>query len=364
MNPTITFTIGSSTSGGPTVDIDLPYASFDLSVSYPWIDQDMPTSRYFPLRRADNDTQYTLGRTFLQEAYLTVDYDRKVFNLAQRTWNDQGTPSAKLVTIHPPGYSAGLSKGALIGIIVGVVALLALLLSALTYFLLRRRRRRRQQKEQKEEEEKAAALASRRDRDRDRSGSRRRPNTSSTSDYASSASSDLIDRKSVPGTSVSTHGHGHNHPSSRSPATPSDSDIISPLSPSDNDQTHMLDALSRPRHEMGTSCQIYEAPGAEAKWGSARKGETSAKHYGNGDRAGGEAARPLTQQELQGSGPGAWEADSNFVFELQGCEAPLGMSEKLGGARLVGYDGRTRLSSSSRSERPLPPPPPPPPPQR
>jgi hypothetical protein len=25
------------------------------------------TSRYFPLRRAHNDSQYTIGRTFLQE---------------------------------------------------------------------------------------------------------------------------------------------------------------------------------------------------------------------------------------------------------------------------------------------------------
>ena len=67
MNPNITFSIGNLLTGGATVDIVFPYASFDLLKTSPAVDQ--PT-RFFPLRRADNDTQYTLGRTFLQEAYV------------------------------------------------------------------------------------------------------------------------------------------------------------------------------------------------------------------------------------------------------------------------------------------------------
>lgn len=64
-NASLTFKIGNSTAGAPTTDITLPYASFDLTVDYPLVEK---RSRYFPLLRAANDTQYTLGRTFLQEA--------------------------------------------------------------------------------------------------------------------------------------------------------------------------------------------------------------------------------------------------------------------------------------------------------
>lgn len=64
-NASLTFRIGNTTEGGSTMDINLPYASFDLTVGYPVVAN---SSRYFPIIRAANDTQYTLGRTFLQEA--------------------------------------------------------------------------------------------------------------------------------------------------------------------------------------------------------------------------------------------------------------------------------------------------------
>ena len=68
-NPNITFELGNSVNGGPTVDIVLPYASFDLLASPPRVVGN--ATKYFPLKRAANDTQYTLGRTFLQEAYVS-----------------------------------------------------------------------------------------------------------------------------------------------------------------------------------------------------------------------------------------------------------------------------------------------------
>jgi hypothetical protein len=64
----IIFTLGNLTAGAE-VNISLPYAAFDLSVSYPIVAN---TTRYFPLKRAANATQYTLGRTFLQEAYAFI----------------------------------------------------------------------------------------------------------------------------------------------------------------------------------------------------------------------------------------------------------------------------------------------------
>lgn len=64
-NLTFTFTIADTRDGGTAVTIALPYASFDLEVKYPF---EADTTRYFPLQQAVNESQYTLGRTFLQEA--------------------------------------------------------------------------------------------------------------------------------------------------------------------------------------------------------------------------------------------------------------------------------------------------------
>lgn len=64
-NPIVTFTLANSIDGGESVSIQLPFNSFALSASYPFTPKD---TYYFPLKQAANDTQYTLGRTFLQEA--------------------------------------------------------------------------------------------------------------------------------------------------------------------------------------------------------------------------------------------------------------------------------------------------------
>ena len=66
-NASFTFTLGAAATGGQTMDITLPYNSFDLLVAPPTPGV-VNSSRYFPLRRAANESQYTLGRTFLQES--------------------------------------------------------------------------------------------------------------------------------------------------------------------------------------------------------------------------------------------------------------------------------------------------------
>jgi len=63
MNPSLTFTLGNTKDD--TVEIVLPYAAFDLTATFPVVKND---TKYFPLKRAANDSQYTLGRVFLQEA--------------------------------------------------------------------------------------------------------------------------------------------------------------------------------------------------------------------------------------------------------------------------------------------------------
>ena len=67
-NMNITFQLGEYKSGSPVVDICMPYASFDLVIDYPLVPPEISGTRYFPLARASNESQYTLGRAFLQEA--------------------------------------------------------------------------------------------------------------------------------------------------------------------------------------------------------------------------------------------------------------------------------------------------------
>jgi hypothetical protein len=64
-NTSVVLNLGnSSTVPGQGFNITLPYAAFDLIAGPPLLTN---SSRYFPLMRA-NESQYTLGRTFLQEA--------------------------------------------------------------------------------------------------------------------------------------------------------------------------------------------------------------------------------------------------------------------------------------------------------
>lgn len=62
-NPNITFSLAQSDEAGArTMDVVLPYLAFDLTAD---------TGGYFPLKRAENEAQYFLGRTFLQEAWVS-----------------------------------------------------------------------------------------------------------------------------------------------------------------------------------------------------------------------------------------------------------------------------------------------------
>jgi hypothetical protein len=153
-NPTLTFKLVNSLQDATTnyTNIELPYAAFDLQASYPYYPN---ATNYFPIRRAANDTQYILGRTLLQEAYLIVDYERANFTVAQATFPDP-LPKANVVAIAPPGFSGsapaptsatasspGISTGAIAGIAIGAVAVL--ILAILTFFFFHKRRTRRAQ---------------------------------------------------------------------------------------------------------------------------------------------------------------------------------------------------------------------------
>ena len=158
-SPSLTFTVGSG-SGSDDIDVLMPYAAFDINASYPLVNSTrapfLNNSRYFPLRQAQNDTQYLLGRTFLQEAYLIADYERRNFTISARNFNDQSSLSGnELVTIHSVDYvknygtSTGLALrgGAIAGIVVGIAG--AFIIAAAVVFLVRRRQKARRAQQAK-----------------------------------------------------------------------------------------------------------------------------------------------------------------------------------------------------------------------
>lgn len=144
-NPNITFTLGN---GSSTVDIILPYAAFDLNVSQPLVDEE---ARYFPLKQAQNSSQYTLGRAFFQEAYVIADYGRQSFSVSQALFPQTNVPQ-DLVPILPPGNKLGqndrkkLSSGAIAGIAIGAFAVLAFVAGLVVWFRRRTKRPRAKDK--------------------------------------------------------------------------------------------------------------------------------------------------------------------------------------------------------------------------
>jgi hypothetical protein len=140
-NPNITLTIGAAPNTGSSIDITFPYAAFDLTAQVPY--QGIPAnSRYFPLRRASNDSQYTLGRVFLQEAYLTVDWERQNFSVSQINWqpnlsqhlvpilpqtsNGSATDGSSTAARLPPSVAAGIGVGTTV--VIAIIVTLSYLL--------------------------------------------------------------------------------------------------------------------------------------------------------------------------------------------------------------------------------------------
>ena len=150
-NMTFNFILADLPGSSRVVSLNLPYAAFDLQLTYPFpglnaTQSSGPTS-YFPLRRAANTTQYTIGRVFLQETYLTVDYERNNFSISQAIFDANAVNNKRLVDISRPKNStfAGpnvpsatkLSKAAVAGVAVSATVLVVILASAAALCLRR-----------------------------------------------------------------------------------------------------------------------------------------------------------------------------------------------------------------------------------
>jgi Eukaryotic aspartyl protease len=136
-NPSVTFTLGNDMSNGPEVTFSLPYASFELRINeeYPLVPG---WSRYFPLRKASDPMQYTLGRAFLQETYLTANYERRNFSVSARAFE---ADKFNIVAIRDPAQKNpdDISGAATYGLIAGGCALAGILILFLAWRCSRRR---------------------------------------------------------------------------------------------------------------------------------------------------------------------------------------------------------------------------------
>jgi hypothetical protein len=135
LNSTLSFKLADSQTSNIYAIIKFPYSAFDLNASWPIYPN---STSYFPIRRAPSGV-FTLGRTFLQDAYLTVDYERQNFSLAQATINNR---IENIIPINRVRSSnPGLSPEAIFGIVIGAVLLLVMT-AIIVFYLLRNRKGR------------------------------------------------------------------------------------------------------------------------------------------------------------------------------------------------------------------------------
>jgi hypothetical protein len=133
-----------------TVDITLPYDTLWHTLDFPYAAN---KTKFIPIRSTNNPGAYKLGRTFLQEAYLTVDYERRSFSVAPALFPE--ADKTKFVTIcakndtscPTSGAKLSLPIAASAGVTAGACALLIVLVLAL-FFLCRSKIRKRREAEE------------------------------------------------------------------------------------------------------------------------------------------------------------------------------------------------------------------------
>jgi hypothetical protein len=151
--------LSDSDSGSSKPGANINFINYDAFVAYAdWHWGYSDTQAIFPLRRTPNDskTQAVLGRVFFQEAYVSADYERNVFNVSQV--NDSNNLDSNIVPIPSLSSSSSgksLSPGAIAGIAVGgFFAVLIIALICLWFCWIKPKKRRAA--EQKAQEEEAA----------------------------------------------------------------------------------------------------------------------------------------------------------------------------------------------------------------
>lgn len=108
-NLTFNFVLSTSSPPFKTLTLTVPYDAFNLQLTYPVpnLNAGKSSSRlnYFPLRKAADPAMYTLGRAFLQEVYMMVDYERNRFSLSQAVFQEDAAAEKNILSITRPEHS-------------------------------------------------------------------------------------------------------------------------------------------------------------------------------------------------------------------------------------------------------------------
>ncbi|EXJ75540.1 uncharacterized protein A1O5_00046 [Cladophialophora psammophila CBS 110553] len=139
-NASVTFTLSTGSSNSTDrLNITLPYGAFDMKASPPLAGDE--TYYYFPLKQAANETQYTLGRTILQEIYIVANYEWGYITLYEAVYPESSV-QADIVPIcaqnatncinptTPGTKSHRLPAGAAAGIVIAAILVLAAVCAA------------------------------------------------------------------------------------------------------------------------------------------------------------------------------------------------------------------------------------------
>ncbi|KAI7666757.1 hypothetical protein KC322_g16654, partial [Hortaea werneckii] len=133
-----------------------PFAAFDLQASFPFYQN---ATNYFPIRRAENDSQYTFGRTLFQELYVAANFELQKFNISQAFTSHDYEPNIVAMPKAPETNSSssnstedGISNaeseidpGVIAGSVVGALAAVVVAAGLVWFVLHRQRMKRRSQ---------------------------------------------------------------------------------------------------------------------------------------------------------------------------------------------------------------------------
>ncbi|KAI6796723.1 acid protease [Hortaea werneckii] len=158
LEPTVTFILGGSIIDDTetTLNLELPFAAFDLQASFPFYQS---TTNYFPIRRARNDSQYTFGRTLFQELYVAANFELQKFNISQAFTSHDYEPNIVAMPKAPEVNSSSsnstenaisnaeseIDPGVIAGSVVGALAAVVVVAGLAWFFLRKQRMKRRSQ---------------------------------------------------------------------------------------------------------------------------------------------------------------------------------------------------------------------------
>lgn len=96
VNPNVTISIAPTLTSETFVSIVFPYLAFQQTIGPPFLEH---YRLVFPLKRATTESQYALGRTFMQQAYVVTDYERQTFSVYEALFPNTTVAGPNLVAI-------------------------------------------------------------------------------------------------------------------------------------------------------------------------------------------------------------------------------------------------------------------------